>query len=252
MQLYVVGFIILSVIITGSFAVCFFLGWNFKTRSFPFVWPIKFVRIAIALLVSTFYISCGPLGGGRVLTAFRTLNYYLASLDCLYKGQEVPILQNWPDLKCWTMPHLPLAVLSIVFIVLFVLFGLLIAHVEFEQEVTSPYLLAAADSRMEVHMFYMKTILAISDSLLSNCAPARRARCAHAPGRCAFQPGSRAYLHHVHHRGNDRAVSVLCAGAGTTCMTPRRQPDDEHAALRVIRDRLMGLNLSNCPFGIVR
>jgi hypothetical protein len=40
-----------------SVAICVWVAWCFKNDSFPFLWPIKFVRVVVSVFVGTLYIA---------------------------------------------------------------------------------------------------------------------------------------------------------------------------------------------------
>lgn len=70
---YTVAFYLMVAMLAISVAVCIWVAWCFKNDSFPFLWPIKFVRVVVSFFFGMFYIAA--------------LNVYLVMLECApYNG----------------------------------------------------------------------------------------------------------------------------------------------------------------------
>ena len=54
-----------------SVAICIWVAWCFKNDSFPFLWPIKFVRVVVSVFFGTFYIA--------------SINIFLTASECVPK-----------------------------------------------------------------------------------------------------------------------------------------------------------------------
>lgn len=65
---YTVTFYLLVAMLFISVSICVWVAWCFKNDSFPFLWPIKFVRVVVSFFFGMFYIAA--------------LNIYLVMLEC--------------------------------------------------------------------------------------------------------------------------------------------------------------------------
>ncbi len=152
---YVAFFALLCLALLFSLATCVFVGYNFKNNSFPFLWPIKFVRFVFGVFLSTFFISF--------------INFLVIAIDCdIPPGASKPALQLFPDVPCWDFPHLIVAVSSIFFAIVAIVLGFLVALVQFDPDPNSKAILSGPQSRVEVHSFIIKTAIAVVIDLLSN------------------------------------------------------------------------------------
>lgn len=120
---FLAAFSLFAAILVFSLTVCGFVGYLFKSNSFPYVWPIKFVRVVFALLVGVFYIS--------------SLKVFLFSLSCTYSNPDSVsnfkvMLRDFPSHPCWEMPHFVVAVLGGIFSLLLALTGMGVALISFE------------------------------------------------------------------------------------------------------------------------
>ncbi|KAI7846027.1 hypothetical protein COHA_000564 [Chlorella ohadii] len=103
---YQVVFYTLTVILVASFVLCVFVGHNFKTNSFPWLWPIKVLKVAVSFFFEVFYIS--------------SLGIFIVSLDCTYyrsgpKTNEASTGRplKFPQVQCFAMPHLVAVCISV-------------------------------------------------------------------------------------------------------------------------------------------
>lgn len=52
-----------------SVGICVWVAWCFKNDNFPFLWPIKFVRVVVSIFFGTFYIA--------------SINIFLTAAECV-------------------------------------------------------------------------------------------------------------------------------------------------------------------------
>ncbi|GAB4816719.1 hypothetical protein N2152v2_003765 [Parachlorella kessleri] len=69
-NLYLAIFFVLTGFLLASAALCVFVGINFKRNQFPYVWPIKVLKLTVSFFFELFYIS--------------TLGIFIVALDCTY------------------------------------------------------------------------------------------------------------------------------------------------------------------------
>jgi hypothetical protein len=67
-KFYVIVFYLLSAMLYVSVAICVWVAWCFKNDSFPYLWPIKFVRVVASLFFGMLYIAA--------------LNIFLVIIEC--------------------------------------------------------------------------------------------------------------------------------------------------------------------------
>lgn len=68
-KFYTIAFYLMVAMLAVAVAVCVWVAWCFKNDSFPFLWPIKFVRVVVSFFFGMFYIAA--------------LNVYLVMLECM-------------------------------------------------------------------------------------------------------------------------------------------------------------------------
>lgn len=54
---YLVVFFTFSTVLVASFALCVVVGHAFRSNSFPWVWPLRVLKVAVSLFFEIFYIS---------------------------------------------------------------------------------------------------------------------------------------------------------------------------------------------------
>ncbi|KAK9807619.1 hypothetical protein WJX72_004477 [[Myrmecia] bisecta] len=153
--LYVAVFGILSGILVGSVALCVFVGYCFKAHRFPYVWPIKLLRLAVSIFFSLFFIS--------------SLNLFLAAVNCQdVPGQSARVMRAFPDVVCWKMPHAILASFSIGMATIF--FGVSFCMVMAQSELNpvSHDLLSSPHTIVELQGHVMKSCMCVIHSVLSD------------------------------------------------------------------------------------
>lgn len=65
---YTIVFYLLSAMLYLTVGICVWVAWCFKNDSFPYLWPIKFVRIVASLFFGMLYIAA--------------LNIFLVIIEC--------------------------------------------------------------------------------------------------------------------------------------------------------------------------
>lgn len=131
---FLASFSFFALLLTFSLAVCGFVGFLFKRNTFPFEWPIKFVRVIFALMV--FFPVCAihfyRLEGWCVLhqraesisvLTFLRLRKHHERPEFRAEGEGFPhtkVFFFWcaaaqPVPSCWEMPHAIVAVFGAIF-----------------------------------------------------------------------------------------------------------------------------------------
>ncbi|KXZ48338.1 hypothetical protein GPECTOR_28g744 [Gonium pectorale] len=149
-KFYVVVFYILSAMLYVSVIICVWVAWCFKNDSFPFLWPIKFVRVVASLFFGMFYIAA--------------LNIYLVILECA-PDHGVWKQHIW-HVQCLTMPHLVHVVVAFMSCFTFAVAALLLVIADHELQPMSKSLLAAPHSMCELKAQLAKTVITVVDILL--------------------------------------------------------------------------------------
>lgn len=83
---YITILYLLVTALAGSILLCVWVGWCFKNDRFPYIWPIKVLRLVVAVFIVVFYIF--------------SLDVFLISMDCNYlsSGAKKPYhLDSFPD-----------------------------------------------------------------------------------------------------------------------------------------------------------
>eukprot|EP00898_Chlorokybus_atmophyticus_P008160 jgi/Chlat1/8345/Chrsp8S00675 len=154
---YLVVFLLLSIMLLGSAALCGFVAHNFKTGHFPYVWPIKLLRFFISIFFSIFYIS--------------SLNTFMISFDCRFRhlpAGTAPYVEAFPEQKCLNASNMFLAGFGVCMCVLFFAIALLLELAESEQDPLTDNVLGSPDSREGIIIFLLKTVMTIVTTLASN------------------------------------------------------------------------------------
>ncbi|KAK9830511.1 hypothetical protein WJX72_012148 [[Myrmecia] bisecta] len=153
--LYVAVFGILSGILVGSVALCVFVGYCFKAHRFPYVWPIKLLRLAVSIFFSLFFIS--------------SLNLFLAAVNCQdAPGQSTRVMRAFPAVVCWKMPHAILASFSIGMATIFFVVSFCMVMAQSELNPVSHDLLSSPHTIVELHGHVMKSMMCVIHSVLSD------------------------------------------------------------------------------------
>lgn len=157
---YLIVFYLLSGMLFVSVALCFWVAWCFKNDTFPFLWPIKFLRVVVSLFFGMLYIAA--------------LNIFLSNLECYDKyGNGVWYHHMFKDstgsyVKCFSTPHLIHIIIAAVSSVTFAVVAMLLFTAEHELEPMTRNLLASPHSMCELRVMGAKTIIVCADILLWN------------------------------------------------------------------------------------
>ncbi|PNW87648.1 hypothetical protein CHLRE_02g142166v5 [Chlamydomonas reinhardtii] len=149
-KFYLVVFYLLSAMLYVCIAICVWVAWCFKNDSFPFLWPIKFVRVVASLFFGMFYIAA--------------LNIFLVILECA-PDHGVWAQHIW-HVQCFAMPHLVHLIVAVLSSITFAVAALLLVTADHELEPMSRSLLAAPHSMCELKAQLAKTVITVVDVLL--------------------------------------------------------------------------------------
>ncbi|GIL79405.1 hypothetical protein Vretimale_18290 [Volvox reticuliferus] len=149
-KFYVIVFYLLSAMLYVSVAICVWVAWCFKNDSFPYLWPIKFVRVVASLFFGMLYIAA--------------LNIFLVIIECAPE-HGVWVQHIWHK-ECLAMPHLVHSIFSILSCLIFAVAALLLVIADHELQPMSRSLLAAPHSMTELKAQLAKTVITVVDVLL--------------------------------------------------------------------------------------
>ncbi|GLI68263.1 hypothetical protein VaNZ11_012618, partial [Volvox africanus] len=149
-KFYVIVFYLLSAMLYVSVAICVWVAWCFKNDSFPYLWPIKFVRVVASLFFGMLYIAA--------------LNIFLVVIECAPE-HGVWVQHIWHK-ECLAMPHLVHSIFSILSCLTFAVAALLLVIADHELQPMSRSLLAAPHSMTELKAQLAKTVITVVDVLL--------------------------------------------------------------------------------------
>ncbi|GAX73194.1 hypothetical protein CEUSTIGMA_g647.t1 [Chlamydomonas eustigma] len=164
---YEIIFYLLTGMLYLSVATCVWVAWSFKNDSFPFLWPIKFVRVVVSVFVGTLYIA--------------SINIFLTVAQCVPPELEaepggnstvtaasgaVLVHKIWGT-DCLSMPMMVHIIIALISSLLFSSVALLVVMADHELQPLSVSLLAAPHSMTELKSIFLKTIITIVDNLLS-------------------------------------------------------------------------------------
>lgn len=155
-------FYMLVIALSASVALCAYVAHNFKTNSFPFVWPIKLLRFFVSIFLETFYISL--------------LNVFLAGPDCnlasgyYHGGNNFPrgFSDQFPGKKCFAVPHVFMFVIGSLFTVVAILTNYLMVIGSSDLDLWSSNLQSSLHSSTEVRFWVCRTSITVASVLLSN------------------------------------------------------------------------------------
>jgi len=164
----------------ASVALCVYTAWCFKNNNFPFVWPIKVLRIVISLFFGIFYIvslnvfltavECNPVprsalaaGGHRRLMAASPA---AAGGAAHGSGETLVYAQLLFGQECLAPPHLIHASIALLSGLTFAACALLLAMADHELEPMCRSLLGAPHSMTELATMALKTVITVADITL--------------------------------------------------------------------------------------
>ncbi|PSC71757.1 flagellar associated membrane [Micractinium conductrix] len=148
---YEVVFYALTAILIAAFALCVLVGHSFKTGTFTWIWPIKALKVAVSFFFEVFYIS--------------SLGIFCVSLDCTYYRPGPKVAEKFPNVQCFTMPHLASVVISFVtsFLAMSMAFLMSIANSELDPLASSPA--GQATHRSAVKRFALISIITLVNEI---------------------------------------------------------------------------------------
>ncbi|KAG2493479.1 hypothetical protein HYH03_008295 [Edaphochlamys debaryana] len=139
-----------------SIALCVWVGWCFKNDRFPYVWPIKMLRIVVATFFVVFYIG--------------SLAIFMVALSCRWFDPNPLIkfhLRSFPSVYCLSMPHLVHGAVALGCSVVFCFIAFAMTVADFEMNPASRRWLASPHARVEVRALLVKTIMTITVSVVA-------------------------------------------------------------------------------------
>lgn len=166
LSFYQVIFYILCGMLYLSVGICVWVAWCFKNDSFPYLWPIKFVRIVASIFFGTFYIA--------------SINIFLTMAECVPPAgvqsnitisegttSDSALVHHIWETSCFEMPLLIHVIIALVSSVVFACVALLLVMADHELKPLSTSLLAAPHSMTELKSICVKTIITGVDVLMT-------------------------------------------------------------------------------------
>ncbi|GLC33063.1 hypothetical protein PLESTB_000374500 [Pleodorina starrii] len=146
----------LAAALAVSVVLCVWVGWCFKNDRFPYVWPIKMLRIVVATFFVVFYVG--------------SLAIFMVALSCRWFDPDDNIrfhLRAFPDVKCLAMPHLVHGAVALGCSVVFCFIAFAMTVADFEMNPASRRWLSAPHARVEVRGLMVKTIMTVTVAVLA-------------------------------------------------------------------------------------
>ncbi|PNW87839.1 hypothetical protein CHLRE_01g003950v5 [Chlamydomonas reinhardtii] len=137
-----------------NIGLCVWVAWCFKEQKFPVVWPIKVLRVFSSVFFQAFDVA--------------SLNLLQLGISCRFTGPVAPhmYMDLFPVYSCASSPHLIHAVVSGIFLLLFVAIALLLNMAEVEVNPLGRRPMALGHSGAEVMAFAVKALLTLVDVFL--------------------------------------------------------------------------------------
>ncbi|GFR48517.1 hypothetical protein Agub_g10412 [Astrephomene gubernaculifera] len=139
-----------------SIVLCIWVGWCFKNDRFPYVWPIKMLRIVVATFFVVFYVG--------------SLAIFMVALSCQWFNPNPALkfhMRSFPEVKCLAMPHLAHGAVALGCSVVFCFIAFAMTVADFEMNPASKRWLSAPHARVEVRGLMVKTVMTITVAVLS-------------------------------------------------------------------------------------
>ncbi|GLI64845.1 hypothetical protein VaNZ11_008226 [Volvox africanus] len=146
----------LAAALAVSVVLCVWVGWCFKNDRFPYVWPIKMLRIVVATFFVVFYVG--------------SLAIFMVALSCRWFDPDHSIrfhLRAFPDVDCLSMPHLVHGAVALGCSVVFCFIAFAMTVADFEMNPASRRWLSSPHARVEVRGLMVKTIMTVTVSVLA-------------------------------------------------------------------------------------
>eukprot|EP00741_Cyanophora_paradoxa_P008210 tig00000025_g7945.t1 len=152
-QVYMIVFGIVIALVTISFANAMWVLQNFRKNKFPYIWPIKMLKIVIAVFFQSLYLS--------------TVSILLRTLDCDYIGENPPYtLRQYDDVQCWGMPNAILSIVAIVATICVMFFAIALAVIDVEPNPGTDDIQATASSMVNVQSIFGRVLIVLSSVFL--------------------------------------------------------------------------------------
>ncbi|KAG2423149.1 hypothetical protein HXX76_015534 [Chlamydomonas incerta] len=137
-----------------NIGLCVWVAWCFKEQKFPVVWPIKVLRVFSSIFFQAFDVA--------------SLNLLQLGFSCHFTGPVTPHMHMdlFPAYGCASSPHVIHAVVSAIFLLLFVAIAMLLNMAEVEVNPLSRRPMALGHSGAEVMAFAVKALLTLVDVFL--------------------------------------------------------------------------------------
>eukprot|EP00741_Cyanophora_paradoxa_P022881 tig00021522_g22101.t1 len=143
-----------TLLVVLSFADAIWVLNNFRKNHFPFMWPIKVLKVVVALFFKSLYLS--------------TISILLRALDCNYSSPAPFVLRQFPTYGCWGFPNGLLAVVAVLATAGVIAFAIALAMIENEPNPATESLEATASSTAAVESVIGRAFLALSAVLLQS------------------------------------------------------------------------------------
>ncbi|PNH09202.1 Tiny macrocysts protein B, partial [Tetrabaena socialis] len=154
-------FLVLLYVFVGLLAINLVISvWvahSFSNNRFEFVWPIQFLRWFGLIFYQVLDIA--------------TLTLLLVTLDCNYFNVPASIRfhnQEFPDVMCWSMPHIAHVGVSVASIVVFYIMASSMVVSEVELNPLTRNYMAMAHTRVEGIAFTMKVAATVASVMVSS------------------------------------------------------------------------------------
>ncbi|KAL6754986.1 hypothetical protein V8C86DRAFT_270236 [Haematococcus lacustris] len=131
-----------------NLALCIWVSKSFQANKFDHVWPIAWLKVFSLVFYQVLDIA--------------SLTLFLIALDCQYFAVPASALyhnQQFPDVYCWSMPHLAHAAVAAGSVVVFTVLAAVFTGAEVELNPVSKNLLGMAHSQVEVMAFLLKSLM---------------------------------------------------------------------------------------------
>ncbi|KAG2501688.1 hypothetical protein HYH03_000190 [Edaphochlamys debaryana] len=139
-----------------NLALSVWVAHSFSQNRFEYVWPIQFLRWFGLIFYQILDIA--------------TLTLLLVTLDCNYFGVPEAVQyrnQEFPDIKCWSMPHIIHVAVSVLSIVVFIIMATCMVLSEMELNPLTRNYMAIAHTGVEGMGFGIKTIVTIASVMIA-------------------------------------------------------------------------------------
>eukprot|EP00741_Cyanophora_paradoxa_P024901 tig00000317_g24042.t1 len=124
-HVYAIVYGLVVALVAASVADAAWVLHSFRKNHFRFMWPVKLLKLAIALFFQSLYLS--------------SVAILLRALDCTYVNMKAPyMMTQYPDVPCWGFPNGILSVVAVVATVVVVIFAGALTVIQTEPNVRPP------------------------------------------------------------------------------------------------------------------